>query len=261
MTNDEEFRFLDLPTDIRLEVYDLFPAETRRYTVKAIRGRAMPRISIATKRIPCMGLLTTCRQIYDEVSSVLASRLDGEPLRVFTNWEEMCIPTMNLLMCCTPAFVEVDETVSLIERHHSSGQVNLQIPNLREVLRLHNALPTGPKLEVEFTVEVDDELLRPENLQLMRTAVGIFYGWLAGMSDNQLLIDEGGFIDITIRPKPKTETSKKLLAKERLFDNEAFPKEFWLEKMWTIHTGECMTEKEWQRNWEEGTHFGKLKRI
>jgi len=261
MTNDEEFRFLDLPKDIRLEIYDLFPAETRRYTVQTIRGRAMPRISVATKRIPCMGLLTTCWQIYHEVSSVLASRLDGEPLRVFTNWEEMCIPTMSLLMVCTPAFVTADDPVSLIERHHSSGQVNLQTPNLREVLLLHNALPTGQKLEVEFTVEVNDELLRPENLQLMRSVVKIFYGWLAGMSNNQLLISEGGSIDITIRPKPKTETSKKILAKERLFDNEAFPKEFWLGKIWTIHIGECMTEKEWQRNWEEGKHFGELKRI
>ncbi|KAI4942603.1 hypothetical protein J4E91_009997 [Alternaria rosae] len=261
MTDNEEFRFLDLAKDIRLEMYDLFTAETRCYTVQTIRGRAIPRISVATKRIPCMGLLTTCRQIYHEVSSMLASRLDSEPLRICTNWEEMCIPTMNLLMVCIPAFVTVDDPVSRVERYHSSGQVGLQTPNLREVLLLHNAMPSGPKLEVEFTVELDDELLRPENLQSMKEAVQIFYRWLGEMNNNQLLISEGSPIDITIRPKPKTETSKKLLTRERLFDNEEFPKEFWLGKMWTCQVGECMTESEWQRNWEEGKHFGKLEQM
>lgn len=95
----------------------------------------------------------------------------------------------------------------------------------------------------------------------MKEAVQIFYRWLGEMNNNQLLISEGGPIDITIRPKPKTETSKKLLTREQLFDNEAFPTEFWLGKMWTCQVGECMTESEWQRNWEEGKHFGKLKRM
>ena len=261
MADTQSFRFLDLPKDIRLEIYDLFPAETRRYTVQTVRGRAMPRISVATKRIPCMGLLTTCRRIYHEVSSMLASRLDGEPLRVFTNWRDMCIPTINLLMVCAPIFTTIDNSVSRVERYYPSDHVNLQTPDLREVLLLHKAMPAGPKLEVEFTIELDDELLRPENVQLMEESVRIFYRWLEQMNCNQLLVSNRNRMDITIRPKPKTDTSKKLLIKERLFDNVAFPEKFWLGKPWTIHVGECMTEKEWQRNWEEGKHFGKLKRI
>ena len=266
MTNNEEFRFLDLPKDIRLEIYDLFPAETRRYTVQKPDRPAITPFTLVLERIPCMALLTTCRQIFDEVSAMLGSRLDGQPIRIFADGEDLGNIVTGVLLRCTSLSPKYEDSNTRIKRyipsHHkdSNDQDVYHVP----LQAIRRDTKPGSKLEVEISLELGEKMqVYPPHvhLRLLRDDIRIFYRWLTDLNRLDSSVFFGGPVNITIRPKPLSERTRKWLSEAHLFNHEDCPKEFGLGKTWTVHVGECMTEKEWQRNWKEGKHFGKLKRI
>jgi len=256
MAITQEFRFLDLPKDIRLEIYDLFPAETRRYTVKELNRKTLTPFNLVSRRIPCMELLTTCRQIFAEVSAMLGSRLDGQPIRIFTYPEDLYDIAINVISHYASSDCRNECLTTRIKRYDPSRQSvldELDVPNVPLQALRHNTPATGSKLEVEIAIEPS------WRLGLIGSMVRIFYKQIAEMPESQFFRYDR--INITIRPKPSEAMSEKTISEGRVFDSEKYPKEFWLGKMWTCQLGECMTESEWQRNWEEGQHFGRLKRI
>ncbi|KAI4930390.1 hypothetical protein J4E85_005017 [Alternaria conjuncta] len=263
MADTQEFRFLDLPKDIRLEIYDLFPAETRRYTVRTLREPSITPFTLVLERIPCMALLTTCRQIFDEVSAMLGSRVDGQPLRIFADAEDLCDNVISVIACYALPNLRCESLKTRIERYSPSrqnGPEDQDVPEVPHQALRHNITAAGSKLEIEIALELDGDLRQPSlNLQRTRGYLRIFYKWIVSRGASYFFRDD--HINITIRPKPTAGMSEKSISDGRVFDFEEYPKEFWLGRMWTCQVGECITESEWQRNWEEGKRFGRLKRM
>ncbi|KAI4686712.1 hypothetical protein J4E81_008372 [Alternaria sp. BMP 2799] len=263
MADIQGFRFLDLPKDIRLEIYDLFPAETRRYTVQIPDTPTNTPFTLVLERIPCMELLTTCRQIFHEVSAVLGSRLDGQPLRIFANARDLCDPAVHVMANYTSSDPQNESMKIHIKRYipsRQSGSNDQDVPEVSPQALRHNTTATGSKLEVEIALELGGLLTdTSRDLRLMRDYIRIFYEWIVDMGQPQYSLYDP--VNVTIRPKPTADMSEKTASDGQVFDFEQYQKDFGPGKMWTCQLGECMTEKEWQRNWEEGKHFGKLKRI
>jgi hypothetical protein len=68
MASAGAFRFLDLPKELRLRVYDLLPITTRHRTITADLGGVPYSLSIVSKRTG-QHLITTCRLIASELSN------------------------------------------------------------------------------------------------------------------------------------------------------------------------------------------------
>jgi len=75
-------RFLDLPAELRLMVYDYLPVTTRHSTFKQpVNDPEEPRmrdltITLVVKFIPAVALLATCKLICNEASPILAHKLE-----------------------------------------------------------------------------------------------------------------------------------------------------------------------------------------
>ncbi|KAI4913248.1 uncharacterized protein J4E92_009871 [Alternaria infectoria] len=263
MADDHGFRFLDLPKDIRLEIYDLFPAETRRYTVQA-RTPGITPFTLVFERIPCMALLTTCRQIFHEVSAIMGSRLEGQPLRIFAAVRDLSNTVVKVLSYYTAPqsqqkFLEI--RVKRYSPSRETGPDDQDVPEYPPQALYHNIRATGSKLEVEIALELGDVFTSsPWYFQLTRDYIRIFHERIMGMGKSQWYHRHDP-VNITIRPKPTADMSEKTISDCKVFEFEEYQRDFGLGKMWTCQFGECMTEREWQRNWEEGKHFRKLKRI
>jgi hypothetical protein len=66
---------------------------------------------------------------------------------------------------------------------------------------------------------------------------------------------------ITIQPKPLTELAEKMMSGVRPFDDDEFPKGFWVGRTWTCEMEKCMKEREWQRKWKGSVQLGKDQNI
>jgi len=124
------FRFLDLPKDIRLLVYELFPVVTRLHTIAAAEAgpshtttRALAAggggiitsteigpgntpvhiLTILSYRIPGISLLATCRATFDEAVSIRRSisAITNTPLRLKVNWYNMGSAALEAILLCT----------------------------------------------------------------------------------------------------------------------------------------------------------------
>jgi hypothetical protein len=88
----EHFRFLDLPAELRLLVYEHLEIETRLHTIEDHCLDPMDScaaITIEIKSVPGWAILATCRAVFAEASPILLPKLeqirDVEPVRLFLN--------------------------------------------------------------------------------------------------------------------------------------------------------------------------------
>jgi len=101
----QPFRFLDLPKELRLMVYEFIPVATRHHVLRDFTFRdphtnlivrlftptdpeAVSTVTLVTKSLHVTGILSTCRLIHDEAKAVLAKKLDklkSDPLRLIVD--------------------------------------------------------------------------------------------------------------------------------------------------------------------------------
>ena len=99
------FRFLNLPVELRLMIYDCLPLKTRHHII-IIGGDGSPDpvLVIVSRRIPGISILTTCHKIYNE-AMVLRQRVTAlsiRPLRLIIDAEDLvCPPVEEFLHCAT----------------------------------------------------------------------------------------------------------------------------------------------------------------
>jgi hypothetical protein len=105
----EPFRFLDLPKELRLMVYDNITTTTHRYTFKyspsvpMAFGQAQPSsITVTMKSLP-LAILRACKFVHEEASLIMSAKLlqlEQEPIRVETDID-------TLIAFCRPSPLKV----------------------------------------------------------------------------------------------------------------------------------------------------------
>jgi hypothetical protein len=89
----EPFRFLDLPAELRLMVYEAIPNTTRRQTFEHVEDGQTLSVTL-TKRCLLVSLLATSKYIHREAKQIIGKKLrqlELEPIRVTTNLETLVI--------------------------------------------------------------------------------------------------------------------------------------------------------------------------
>ncbi|KAH8724740.1 hypothetical protein GQ44DRAFT_772784 [Phaeosphaeriaceae sp. PMI808] len=94
------FRFLDLPKELRLMIYERIPITTKHHTMPNFKdmvrleprqerpGESTSRITIVTKSFPLVGILSTCRCIHNEAKAFLHDTirlLKADPLCIIVD--------------------------------------------------------------------------------------------------------------------------------------------------------------------------------
>ena len=110
MASAGPFRFLDLPNELRLRVYDLLPVETRWHTITVDHQGAECSVSIESKRTR-QQLIATCRHINSELSNHRKKYPSTpERLNVVADWRAIRSTILRtILRCAVSRDVDADK--------------------------------------------------------------------------------------------------------------------------------------------------------
>ncbi|KAI4949663.1 hypothetical protein J4E86_007614 [Alternaria arbusti] len=90
----DTFRFLDLPAELRLMVYEHIPNEVFRHEFPEIGATKKPGLSLQIAQVG-IALLSTCRQIHMEVIEIIKRKqalAASIPIRIaLTRWDERSV--------------------------------------------------------------------------------------------------------------------------------------------------------------------------
>ncbi|KAF2827778.1 hypothetical protein CC86DRAFT_404825 [Ophiobolus disseminans] len=250
---DDAFRFLDLPKDIRLIVYDLLPTVARHHTIFSTEDSYS--VKIVTECLNSLSLLRTCRIINDEAVTLhrKLEKLQTEPLRLIVHWRSVEGPALQAVLLCAANAVEkgLNTPAQLDEIHRRvCSKFGPPIPSTSHN-ELHALLsrnwPSGATKRVEVAVGCTEGV--KENREPLYLRWREFYDWIRTSQDP----GAPGQLDVVLRLMPvNAEVAAYLEGYHRAEYVDRLRLIYGYGHGWRAELGEWVSNNEWFEKWDEG---------
>jgi hypothetical protein len=262
MSEPRPFRFLDLPKELRLMVYERLPVKTTYHTYDfnephyvVSNESTLNSFQLVWKTLSGLSILATCRQITTEATPIIEHKLrtiESEPIRMIATPDTFCsfILQHSIIDC-----------ISLSDLNCASNR------DLRKVMRLehnreeHDAHTTFrathvPECHVDIAIKcVLDDLAKTAAQCLQR----LQYHLLC----IQTIIDDEVGIDIEYRRAMhiRIRLTSAWSDEDTLLDATSLADEY--DPSWqphkkhksTIRSGSMIQTGEWEKDWAEGERY------
>jgi hypothetical protein len=267
---DQPFRFLDLPAELRLMVYERLPIKTTHHkldynnlTLSQLRNGEDESVTFVHEAIAGSAVLFICRQIYSEARSLLHSRAQA-------------LQSRSIKIITSPDVIKTDEFHShLACLAHAACGANTDIrhflrKNHRDIYYHYRPQQPGPNLLPNFLPDLSRKIeiaivANDENMPAQRTSVrdwtwDLRYGYTAlrvKFRDNF----EGPLQSVAMQDLHVTCRMARRNTEERA-QIEGYRSSFGLNGFRTsshkfyLGFGADVDQEEWEKEWAEGERFG-----
>ncbi|KAF1996379.1 hypothetical protein P154DRAFT_609092 [Amniculicola lignicola CBS 123094] len=162
MDPDLPFRFLDLPRELRLMVYEYIPIQKSHLHYQTSPGKSGDAMKVMFNSICGLSILRTCRSIYDEAMPILRkllSTLESEPIRLIIKSRDLKGPLLRYFLLSTlPDIRKGVNTPSTLSG--SSFTVKASLHFFRKVQRhmmFMETQQTNHNMDIHILIEPDGE--------------------------------------------------------------------------------------------------------
>lgn len=232
----QPFRFLDLPRELRLDVYDFLPITIRHHTIRI--DKCHDQATIISKRIQGALVLLTCRTIF-RVATILRQNIQAlsmEPVRLSVNLVSLGgLPVEAILLYISgyntgPAHYHRATWMGDTHTFVSSRQ------NLASLLRYNTPHPTC-QVEVAIVCAGDSPLAHAQS------AARVFF-WLVHVNEQEGSLPKQ--LNVSLRPRITSDRVAALFKDTQVLGEDRVS---WL---WKYSQGRRLSEQEWDEQWKEG---------
>ncbi|KAF2247114.1 hypothetical protein BU26DRAFT_520381 [Trematosphaeria pertusa] len=257
------FRFLDLPTEVRLIVYEYLPIKTRHRQLGP-KGEDFSFLKLITKSIPGISILATCGQIHAEALPILEPRISTlrkEPVRILSDF---CMPDESglkgILQCLTYDEASCSGNAEVFEALQRPGGDIRTHEELHEILQASiRDIAPGRHVQVSLAACLDLGYVT-EREKPMLFAMWYSELWRWARNKTEIWDEETGRchtnekrhrkVSVSVRPCLTSTALQQALEMERRWDSGVGPPR--VGRTIVVDEKEGIKPVEWEDDWEEG---------
>ena len=253
MTTPQPFRFMDLPPELRLMVYERMPIVTRHHVILSEQYSTVD-FTIISKRIPGISILGACRKIHWE-ADILRKKMDrARTFRIIVNWHQFGGDMMRaVLQCASPNKCEDRKDLNMLLQslrlYQSLQYGDFDFPTQKELHAIlhYDTAPNTP-LRVEIAVGCGDDLYGAAwwGLHQQRR---LFKEWISDTSVARL----PHAMDIVLRPMHSYAIHVTTSADP--FTGGVLVNDSWKKGSWRCSADVQIRLEEWEENWAAGVKY------
>jgi hypothetical protein len=254
MADSHPFRFLDLPKELRLMVYELLPIKTTFHVFHHDGSFVGATLQLVWKTLSGINVLATCHEINFEAKAILGPVLDQlkqEPISLVASAENLCTTTVQGHFINCVSLSEINCKYNHDPRSLTLRETYCDYSHFDK----HNNLPaTGaPARHVHIATKCSFEGIFDTSAQRINFFTSCL---LAFQEPVYRLIDGPGVtgrtLHVRVRPallsvEDKTELQN--AAPSELYDTTWEPD---LQLRSFVHLGDSIEVQEWEEDWAEG---------